>query len=217
MVAPAQEQSAVSRSITFRHPVRVERHRFDELVYHAVTGTPTDCVLLGLYHLMEEPPDLVVSGINRGANLGDDVLYSGTVAGAFEGAINGFPSIAVSLAERHQPDYLPAARATAELVERELWRQVPTKTVLNVNVPPGKEFGGYRITRLGHTQYEQSILRRLDPRGQEYFWVTGAIPRGDALEGTDFGAVAEGYVSITPLGMDLTAHAVMEELELWET
>ncbi|MGE0494832.1 MAG: 5'/3'-nucleotidase SurE [Vulcanimicrobiota bacterium] len=216
-VAPQEEQSAVARSITFRRPLRLE-HQLDEpdCQVYAATGTPTDCVLLGLCHLMKDKPDVVVSGINRGANLGDDVLYSGTVAGAMEGSINGIPSLAVSLERSPHPDYSHAARFALELSKEVIRRGLPPKILLNVNVPARPEILGHKITRQGHTQYAQEILSRVDPRGQEYFWVTGALPTGEPEEGTDFAALAHGYVSISPLSMDLTAGAWIGELSTWE-
>lgn len=217
VVAPLSEQSAVSRGITFRHPLRVERFESEGITFVGASGTPTDCVLMALHHLLDELPDLVISGINRGPNLGDDVLYSGTVAGAMEAAIHGYPALALSLDERTNPDYAPAADWVAEWLERVQLTRIPRKAILNINFPSRPPYAGEQICRQGHSHYAQSIDRRVDPRGKEYFWVSGAIPRGEALEGTDFGAVAQGYVSITPLRMDLTAEEALEDLRDWQT
>ncbi len=217
MVAPLSEQSAVSRGITFRHPLRVERSTRDGIHFVGTSGTPTDCVLMALHHLLDELPDLVISGINRGPNLGDDVLYSGTVAGAMEAAIHGYPALALSLDEREFPDYGPPSDWVAGWLEQDKLGRIPRKAILNINFPAEPPYRGERLCRQGHSHYAQSIDRRVDPRGKEYFWVSGAIPRGEALEGTDFGAVARGFVSITPLRMDLTAEEALEDLRDWQT
>ncbi|MBI3924415.1 MAG: 5'/3'-nucleotidase SurE [Armatimonadetes bacterium] len=220
VVAPDRERSAVGHSVTFHSPLRVRPVAQEEGYTAFMTdGTPTDCVLLALFDLMKEPPDIVFSGINRGGNLGDDVTYSGTVAGAMEGAIQGFPAVAVSLVGRAQDlDYGAAARFAARLARAAAGCRFPPKTVLNVNVPPIPEdqIEGYEITHQGHTVYDQKIVRRVDPWGTEYFWVTGALPTGEPLEGTDFGAVHRNRISITPIQTNLTNFELLEEFGQWQ-
>lgn len=205
VVAPAHEQSAVSRSITFRSPLRVARKSYPVAQAFAVTGTPADCVFLALHHLLDFRPDLLVSGINTGPNLGDDVLYSGTVAGALEGALSGIPSIAIS-AGRHSDQRYDTASQWLVGFLREHALELPAKTCLNVNVPnlDLSELKGYRYTHQGHTHYAHKVVCRIDPTGKEYFWLTGDLPKGISEPGSDVEAVSQGFVSVTPLGMDLT-------------
>ena len=202
VVAPLTEQSAASHALSLHHPVRImelEPRRF------AVEGTPTDCVLLAVNEIMSNKPDLVVSGINHGRNLGEDVLYSGTVAAAMEGAILGIPSLAVSLASRESMDFEVAAGVTADLVENLLNTDHPASFLLNVNIPAGKkkELSGVRVTRLGHRVYKNVVIKKQDPRGRDYYWIAGDAA-WDPDEESDFAAVSAGYVSMTPLLMDLT-------------
>ncbi|MEW6278630.1 MAG: 5'/3'-nucleotidase SurE [Candidatus Eremiobacterota bacterium] len=221
VVAPDRERSAVGHSLTFHSPLRVRRLEQDEgFVSYTTDGTPTDCVLLALYDLMEgKLPDLVVSGINRGANLGDDVTYSGTVAAAMEGMIHGVPSLAISLVRSKTPmNYEMAARVAARLVRATQRHGMPGKTLLNVNVPnlPEEQLQGFKVTRQGHSIYDQRIVKRLDPWGAEYFWVSGETPTGEPVEGTDFEAVQHGYVSVTPLCTNLTHLDQLEALRAWQ-
>lgn len=211
VVAPLSEQSAVSRSITFRTPLRAHRRSLPVEKAWAVTGTPADCVFLALNHLMEGRPDLLVSGINTGPNLGDDVLYSGTVAGALEGALNGIPAIAVSAGSYQGQRYDTAARWLVEFL-RERALELPRKTCLNINVPSVElsELQGWRYTHQGHTHYANKVVCRLDPMGREYFWLSGDIPKGISEPGSDVEAVTQGFVSVTPLGMDLTNRQFLE-------
>lgn len=211
VVAPRDEQSAVSRSLTFRSPLRVSVRTFPVEKAFAVTGTPADCVFLALHHLLEQPPDLLLSGINTGPNLGDDILYSGTVAGALEGALCGVPALAVSVGSHEGQRYDTAAQWVVDfLKEREL--QLPPKTCLNVNVPccdlPAIQ--GWRYTHQGHTHYAHRVVARRDPGGKEYFWLTGDLPKGIPEPGSDVEAVSQGFVSVTPLGMDLTHRQYLE-------
>lgn len=205
VVAPLSEQSAVSRSITFRTPLRVSRRSHPVANAFAVTGTPADCVFLALHHLLDFRPDLLVSGINTGPNLGDDVLYSGTVAGALEGALAGIPSIAVSAGRHSEQRYDTAAQWLASYL-REKALELPPKTCLNVNVPclDLDQLKGYRYTHQGHTHYAHKVVARVDPTGKEYFWLSGDLPKGISEPGSDVEAVTQGFVSVTPLGMDLT-------------
>jgi 5'/3'-nucleotidase len=212
VVAPLSEQSAVSRSITFRSPLRVKGRREPVPNSFAVTGTPSDCVFLALHHLLDHPPDLLVSGINTGPNMGDDILYSGTVAGAMEGALNGIPSVAISVGAHLNQRYDTAAQwLVSFLKEQNL--ELPAKTCLNINVPcrDFKELAGYKYTFQGHTHYAQKVVKRADPWGREYYWLGGEVPAGKPDEGSDIKAVTEGFVSITPLGLDLTNHSYLTE------
>jgi len=212
VVAPRAEQSAVSRSITFRSPLRVEKWQKPLPHSFAVTGTPSDCVFLALHHLLPDRPDLLVSGINTGPNLGDDVLYSGTVAGALEGALNGIRSIAVSAGAHRNQRYDTASQWVVNyLKEQNL--ELPQKTCLNINVPclDLSEIKGAKYTFQGHTHYRQKVVRRQDPWGREYYWLGGDVPAGKPDEGSDIKAVSDGYVSITPLGLDLTNHEYLLE------
>ena len=211
VVAPMHEQSAVSRSITFRTPLRAVQRQNPVPNGYAVTGTPADCVFLAVHHLMPERPDLLVSGINTGPNLGDDILYSGTVAGALEGALCGIPSIAISAGSQSGQRYDTAASWLVEFL-KETKLQLPRKTCLNINIPSVdyKELAGWRYTHQGHTHYAHKVVSRLDPVGKEYFWLSGDLPRGISEPGSDVEAVEQGFVSVTPLGMDLTNRQYLE-------
>ena len=212
VVAPKAEQSAVGRSITFRSPLRVEPRQSPVAQSFAVTGTPSDCIFLALHHLLDDPPDLLVSGINTGPNMGDDILYSGTVAGALEGALNGIPSVAISVGSHVNQRYDTAAAWLVNFL-REQRLELPAKTCLNINVPcvDVAELKGSRFTHQGHTHYAQKVVKRKDPWGKEYYWLGGEIPAGKPDDGSDIKAVVEGYVSITPLGLDLTNHSYLIE------
>jgi 5'-nucleotidase len=219
VVAPDRERSAVGHSLTFFHPLRVNKLREDEgCVVYASDGTPTDCVLLGIYGLMESRPDLVVSGINRGSNLGDDITYSGTVSAAMEGMIHGVPSFAVSMASFENLHWNTAAVVARRIALAVLANGLPPKTLLNVNVPnvPLEELGGIEATEQGHTIYDQRLIKRTDPRGSDYYWITGAIPRGEPMDGTDFAAIFNNRVSITPIQINLTNRPFMRELRGWD-
>ena len=214
VVAPERERSGASNSLTLRNPVRARRAE-NGFIY--VDGTPTDCVHLAITGLLDPEPDLVVAGINAGANLGDDVLYSGTVAAAMEGRFLGLPAIAVSLVGDQFQHYETAADVVVSLVRSLQTSPIPPATILNVNVPdvPAEELSGFRVTRLGQRHRSEPVVRTHDPRGREIFWIGPAGPGQDAGPGTDFHAVAGGYVSITPLHVDLTRHAAMEDLSRW--
>lgn len=215
VVAPDREQSASSHSLTMHFPLRVRR--MGDTIQH-VDGTPTDCVALAVGELLDRRPDAVLSGINHGPNMGEDVLYSGTVAGAMEATILGIPAVAVSYAGR-DPAGIPGYRSLLErllpqLVGREGF---PAETLLNINLPPidPAEVRGVRITRLGRRVYTDSITRAQDPNGREYFWIGGGGVRWTADEGTDFHAVDQGYISVTPLHLDLTNYRLLSEVERW--
>ncbi len=216
VVAPERDRSGASNSLTLDVPLRPERMANG---FIRVNGTPTDCVHLGLTGLSETDPDMVVAGINHGPNLGDDVLYSGTVAAATEGRFLGLPSMAVSVAA-YEPRHLDAvAKVALRLVSRLREAPLDSGIILNVNVPdlPFAELRGFRATRLGHRHKAEPVVSAQDPRGRTIYWVGPAGPEQDAGPGTDFFAVREGFVSITPLEVDLTRHGALETLGGWLT
>jgi len=214
VVAPDREQSASSHALTMHRPLRVRSVSPNSWT---VDGTPTDCVNLALCSLLKpNPPDLVLSGINAGPNLGDDVTYSGTVACAFEGTLLGVPSIAFSLDTwqdrgRGEPDFTAAEAAVRSVLGLALERPPDADTLWNVNIPPGP-LKGFRVTRMGRRRYGENIVEKIDPRGRPYYWIGGAHVDTHA-DGTDLTAVAEGWVSITPLHLDLTDYRALSELE----
>lgn len=216
VVAPDRNRSGASNSLTLDAPLRI--HQESEGVI-AVEGTPTDCVHLALTGLLEQEPDMVVSGINAGANLGDDVLYSGTVAAAMEGRFLGRPALAVSLVSERPRHYATAARVAAELVRRLEHDPLPADTILNVNVPdlPYAEIAGFEATRLGHRHRSEPVIKAQDPKGRPIWWVGAAGAEQDAGPGTDFDATARRCVSITPLTVDLTHYAAIEKVAGWLT
>lgn len=211
IVAPHQEASAIGHALTLRRPLRLESH--GERVY-AVDGTPTDCVNLAIDVVMRGgPPALVVSGINKGWNLGDDVTYSGTVSGALEGVLLGVPSIAVSLKREPSFDFSEAASAAATLAESVLRHGLPPRTLLNVNVPSGAP-KGMRITTQAKRNHITKIDERTDPRGGFYYWIEEGLNDWEANGGkSDYEAVVEGYVSVTPIQPDMTAYDALSGLE----
>jgi len=216
VVAPDREQSASSHSLTLMNPLRIKERSSG---YFAVDGTPTDCVFLGVNHIMrQQPPDLVISGINRGGNLGDDITYSGTVAAAFEATLLGIPAIAISLEYKSDFHFDTAARVVREIAEKVLASGMPADTLLNVNVPdlPWDKLSGFRITRQGKRAYSDVVCENHDPRGRPYYWIGGEVLKGDDLEGTDAALVAAGFVSITPIHLDLTNYKAIEPLQKWE-
>jgi 5'-nucleotidase len=210
MVAPDGEQSAVSHALTLDRPLRVRRiadRRF------AVNGTPTDCVTLGISSLLgDRPPDLVVSGINRGGNMGVDVHYSGTVSAAFEGVILGYPAIAVSQVVGEGMSWSAASALARELASWVLEHGLPESTLLNVNVPLGRP-RGLRLTRLGVRRYTEGVVPQRDPRGRKIYWIGGGEPVWEAIPGTDFHEVGEGFISVTPLHLDMTSHGELDRLK----
>jgi 5'-nucleotidase len=209
VVAPDREQSASGHSLTLQRPLRLVK--IEENVY-SVDGTPTDCVNLGVMWLLkEEPPDLIVSGINFGFNLGDDVTYSGTVSATFEGTLLGIPSVAFSQEVGENFSFATAARFAGQLIRLLCTRELPKDLLLNVNVPAG-EVKGVSFTKLGHRVYQQSVVEKIDPRGQRYFWIAGT-PEWQNDAGTDHEAVSTGRISITPLHLDLTDYRGFESYE----
>src|SRR5512137_2613397 len=210
VVAPAKEASAVGHALTLHYPLRLEQ--LEPRVY-AVDGTPTDCVNLPVAVVFKGLPDLVVSGINKGYNLGDDVTYSGTVSGALEGALLGVASIAVSLKRsREAPDFSEAARAAARIAERVLAEGLPPRTFLNVNVPK-RVTHGFKVTLQAKRTHVTSISERLDPKRRPYYWIDEAQDEWEADERSDYRAVRAGYISVTPLQPDLTAHRAIRSVE----
>jgi 5'-nucleotidase len=218
VVAPERDRSGASNSLTLDAPLRVN---LAENGYYRVDGTPTDCVHLAITGMLEEEPDMVFSGINAGANMGDDVLYSGTVAAAMEGRFLGYPAIAVSLVSRGGgykfEHFESAARVAVELHERIRTHSLPSDTILNVNVPdlPWEELQGIEATRLGHRHKSEPVVKSNDPRGRPIYWVGPAGEEQDAGPGTDFHAVRQGRVSVTPLKVDLTRHDLVTDVASW--
>jgi 5'-nucleotidase len=210
VVAPDSEQSAVSHALTLDRPLRIKGLGERRV---AVDGTPTDCVALGISNLMGgTPPDLVVSGINFGFNMGADVHYSGTVSAAFEGVILGAPAIAVSLGLGEGMSFHLAAEFARRLAAWVLERGLPADTLLNVNVPSGVP-RGVRLTRLGVRRYTEGVVEERDPRGRQIFWIGGGQPVWEPIAGTDFREVDAGYVSVTPLHLDMTDRGFLARLE----
>lgn len=214
VVAPDRNRSGASNSLSLVNPLRISTA---DNGFISVNGTPTDCVHLALTGLLTELPDMVVSGINEGSNLSDDVLYSGTVAAAMEGRFLGVSSIAVSLAGPKCQHYATAAEITQQLVLRLKEDPLPQHTILNVNVPdlPLDKLLGIQITRLGTRHLAEPTIKTVDPRGRRIYWIGQPGPEADAGPGTDFHAVNSGYVSITPLHLDLTHYNVFEQLSGW--
>jgi 5'-nucleotidase len=210
VVAPIDEASAIGHALTLKRPLRLES--ISDGVY-AVDGTPTDCVNIAVTQLFRGLPDLVLSGINKGFNLGDDVTYSGTVAGALEGALLGVPSLAVSLRSTRGPyDFSFAARAAAAVAGEMIRRPLPARTFLNVNVPKGKP-KGYRVTVQAKRNHITSVAERHDPKGKAYYWIEEGQDDWHPHDRSDYQAVIDGYVSVTPLHPDMTAHGALSEVE----
>jgi 5'-nucleotidase len=214
-VAPDREQSASSHSITLDRPLRIRQVEGDAW---AVDGTPTDCVLLAVNGILPARPDLVVSGINHGPNMGEDVTYSGTVAAAFEAHILRIPSIAASMKDRERGDYEGAARTVVQLVARASEWAAGSRLLLNVNFPagPSASWRPPRITRLGSRRYTDEVIEKEDPRGRKYYWIGGSDPTWDGDGNTDFATVHSGGVSVTPLCLALTDEDAFSRLAAWD-
>lgn len=220
IIAPDRERSAVGHSFTMNHPIRAKEIEPRVVI---TDGTPTDCVMFGLLGYLDRKADLVVSGINLGPNLGDDVTYSGTVAAAMEGTMLQVPSFAMSLNfPRHQSDsrnyYFDDAAKVARLIAEQLFKNpLPPKTFLNVNVPnlPFDQLGGFESTRLGKRIYQDRVIRRIDPHGKDYYWIGGEEPSWESEEGTDFRAIEQNKVSITPLCFEMTNYKAVSLLQGW--
>jgi len=214
VVAPDRNRSGASNSLTLENPLRV--NKLDNGVYR-VEGTPTDCVHLAITGLLDDEPDMVVAGINAGANLGDDVLYSGTVAAAIEGRFLGLPAVAISLNGHTATHYETAAWAAKKLVAQLLTSSLPADTILNINVPdlPIEEITGFESTRLGRRHKAEPVIKELDPRGRAMYWVGPAGEEEDAGPGTDFDAIRRGAISVTPLQIDLTHYDAIDGVANW--
>lgn len=214
VVAPDRDRSGASNSLTLDAPLRAVT---GDNGYIRVDGTPTDCVHLAITGLLGKEPDMVISGINLGANLGDDVLYSGTVAAAMEGRFLGLPAIAVSINAFEPGNLRTAGQAVAVILSRLQDQPLPQDTILNVNIPdiPWEAVKGFKATRLGHRHKAEPVNKTTDPRGRTIYWVGPAGPEQDAGPGTDFAAVRSGYVSVTPLQIDLSRHNAIDHLSAW--
>ncbi len=220
VVAPDRERSGAGRALTLTHPLRIRR---TPQGFYSVDGTPTDCALVAargaIPELKETPPELVVSGINSGPNLGDDVHYSGTVAGAAEACLTlGIPALAVSMAHWNPSDYTAAAQAARTVAERILSLPAAFPTLLNLNVPdlPWEEIRGIRVARLGRRTYPEMVVEQTDPWGKPCYWIGGGRPTWEPGDDTDHAAVSQGYASLTPLSLDMTDHALLDNVRGWE-
>jgi 5'-nucleotidase len=214
VVVPDRDQSATSHSLTLHRPLRIQEVGEDT---YSVDGTPTDCVLVAFHGQLGERPDLVVSGINHGPNMGEDVFYSGTVAAAIEGVLQGVPGVAASLVTRQASDFGEPADVVGRILRQFLERGLTRRRLINLNIPylPVEAIRGVRITRLGTRIYEDTLVRKVDPRGRDYYWIGGEDPVWRPDEGTDFHAVDAGYVSLTPLQLELTDPSARAELQSW--
>lgn len=218
IVAPDRPRSACGHSITLHKPLRADKVKLrDGSIAYASNGTPSDCVSLGLLGIVKEKVDLVVSGINRGPNLGWDLTYSGTVSAAMEGAISGVQSFAISVATYETDvDYSTAAHLAVHIAQILQEHELPESTLLNINVPPvNSDIKGVRITRAGKRRYMGSLEKRSDPTGRDYYWLGGDLPVDSLDEGTDVKAIADDYVSITPVHLDLTDYSILESIHTW--
>ncbi|GAN35201.1 MAG: 5'/3'-nucleotidase SurE [Candidatus Brocadia sp. AMX2] len=220
VVAPDVEQSGVGHSITFSHPLRIrEAHLDNEFIGYSVNGSPADCVKLAIYEVVKQKPDVVISGINMGSNVGIHILYSGTVAAAVEAAIMGFPSIAVSFEISGQyADIHSAAKVARSVIERILSHKLPKGSLLNVNIPsiPPDQIKGIKVTRQFAHDFKENFEKRIDPGGKDYYWLIGTDKTRHREEDTDIHAVNEGYISITPLRYDLTDYAMQKRVVEWD-
>ncbi len=225
VVAPDREQSAVSHSLTLHRPLRVDNIGTRK---YAVDGTPTDCISLAVGSILPKKPKIIVSGINRGGNLGEDVSYSGTVSAAKEGVLLGIPSIALSLIAgtgvgkivtedlTHDFDYRNAAEFAKKLVSYVMGNSLPKQTLLNVNVPNVTDLKGYKITKQGSRTFGDTVIEKTDPRGRKYYWIAGDIEDWEGGEDADYHAIENGFVSITPIHLDMTNHSAIKKLKDWK-
>ncbi|MBL7033102.1 MAG: 5'/3'-nucleotidase SurE [Candidatus Delongbacteria bacterium] len=217
VVAPDRERSAVSHGITLNHPLRITDHQVNGSLFHGVTGLPADCVKIALKVVLEQQPQLVISGINRGSNTGINVLYSGTVAAAVEGMVAGIPSLAVSQCSFQAEDFTPASTFVSRLVGEVPRQSFPRWSMLNINVPnlPSDQIKGIKLTRMGEARFEEFFILRQDTRQREYYWMGGKELEPAENPLLDDVAVKEGWISVTPLKYDLTDHSFLEELQSW--
>jgi 5'-nucleotidase len=214
VIAPDRNCSGMSNALSLQHPLRIQEVGNG---FFSVNGTPSDCVHLGINAFMQQEPDLVVSGINHGANLGDDVIYSGTVAAATEGRYMGLPAIAVSLASRKGEHFDTAARLTASFIDDLAEHPLERDHIINMNVPDVayEDIKGYQVTRLGRRHRAETMVKQKDPAGRTIYWYGMIGPEQDAGQGTDFYAVSQGYCSVTPLSVDMTAHQNLDGMSQW--
>lgn len=214
VVAPDRNRSGASNSLTLSQPIKAQKL---ENGYYSVEGTPTDCVHLAVTGFLNSEFDMVVSGINEGANLGDDVLYSGTVAAAMEGRYLGLPALAISMVGSNIQHYETAALIAKQLVKQLSRHRLPSQTILNVNVPnePLEKIKGLQVTRLGTRHSAEPVVKDVDPRGRPIYWIGLPGAEADAGPGTDFYAIKEGYVSVTPLHLDMTNYKLFDQLAQW--
>jgi len=220
VIAPEREQSAVGHALTLHRPLKSEKIHNKTYV---INGTPTDCIILGVKKLLPQKPDLIVSGINNGGNMGDDITYSGTVAAAIEGTLCGIPSIAISFAGEAQSNIIysnkgvlrlrKAAQFAQKLAKQVFEKGLPADTFLNVNVPDTTRIKGIRLTRQGKRVYDNSIQEMLDPRGRRHYWIGGGAPIWESAEDTDFEAVKNGFISVTPVHLDLTNYKALKYMK----
>lgn len=218
IVAPDREQSAIGHAITMHQPLRCKKIDFHDLDVPAwwVSGTPADCIKLGIETLLPFRPDLVISGINNGENLGTDVIYSGTVSAAIEGAIFGIPSIAISYARHGSPDFSLPAQAAEHILKQLLEVGKLDKTLLNINIPPVEkleDIKGVRFTKLGVKKYRNNFEERKDPRGNSYYWLAGELIENEIDPDCDIAAIRDGYLSVTPIHFDLTDYGRIEKIK----
>src|SRR4051794_24881851 len=216
VVAPDREQSASSHSLSLFRPLRMSRVKERERWY-SVDGTPSDCSYLALNHVMKDnPPTIMVSGINHGANLADDVTYSGTVAAAMEACLLGVPSVAFSLVSRNQFEFGPAARFAKAFAQAMLTQKLPPKTLFNVNIPGGIEPAGYAVTKLGKHSYGNDVVEKDDPRGRKYYWIGGTTFSHEDIPGSDCNAIfRDRVISVTPIHLDLTHYEMRTTMDSW--
>jgi 5'-nucleotidase len=218
VVAPEAERSAVGHAITVFSPLKSKKIYRDDIFFgHAIDGTPADCVKLAISALLPHPPDFVISGINLGGNAGVSVMYSGTVSAATEGTILGIPSMALSLNTFRDPEWETAKQVARAMLRRLAKEGLPKDTLLNVNIPnvPPDQLRGVRVTRMGRSRYIETFEERKDPRNNSYYWMDGEMVLLEEPAETDLNALEEGYVSISPLGIDLTRHAAMPHFQSW--
>jgi 5'-nucleotidase len=220
VVAPDRERSASGHAITMHQPLRVDEVNIETTHVRpawAVSGTPADCTKLAVKALLPRPPDIVVSGVNRGPNLGTDVFYSGTVSAAIEAAMLGIPAIAVSVAAYENVDYTLAARFAANVARTVVERKLPADTILNINVPglPPSEVAGVAITSLGKSRFNDRFEKRVDPRGRAYYWLTGELVTLDDGPDSDMGAISRNMISLTPVHLDLTSRDLIKTVCDW--
>jgi 5'-nucleotidase len=216
VVAPDRERSAIAHSLTLHRPLRVEKIKRN---FYAVDGTPADCVYLGVNAIFPKRPQLIVSGINKGGNLGDDVTYSGTVSAAFEGTLLGIPSFAISLVSRSKFKFHTAAQFAVRMAQYIIKKGLPKDTFLNINVPnlEGKEIKSYKITTQGRWTHDgKAVVEKMDPRGKKYYWIGSEDLIFEKRGDTDFEAVSNSYISITPLHLDLTNYSSIQSLKKWK-